>query len=80
MLTALILQVGQHGYWITTGALILNYLVAWLLLKNCDAVQRVMGKEGTVIASKIAALLLAAIAVSMIRYGFFEAVAAFRAV
>jgi len=37
-----------------------------------------MGKEGTVIASKIAALLLAAIAVSMIRGGFFEAVSAYR--
>ena len=78
MLTALILQVGQNGYWITTGALILNYFIAWILLKNCDAVQRVIGKEGTVIASKIAALLLAAIAVSMIRNGFFEAVSAYR--
>ena len=78
MLTSLVLVVGQHGYGITLLALLSNYLIAWIALRKSDSVQRVLGKEGTVVVSKIAALLLAAIAVSMIRTGFFEAVKVFQ--
>ena len=78
MLTSLVLVVGQHGYGITLLALLSNYLIAWVALRKSDSVQRVLGKEGTVVVSKIAALLLAAIAVSMIRTGFFEAVKVFQ--
>ena len=79
VLTALVLQVGTQGYWITIAALISNYLIAWTMLKNCHGIQRVIGRDGTVVISKIAALLLTAIAVSMIRSGVFEAITTFRA-
>ncbi len=72
VLTTLILQTSSVGYLMTLGALILNYVIAWVLLRNCDKVTRVIGKDGTVVLSKIAALLLAAIAVAMIRSGIFE--------
>lgn len=72
VLTTLILQTSSVGYLMTLGALILNYVIAWVLLRNCDRVTRVIGKDGTVVLSKIAALLLAAIAVAMIRGGIFE--------
>lgn len=72
VLTTLILQSSSAGYLITLGALILNYVIAWVLLRNSDRVTRVIGKDGTVVLSKIAALLLAAIAVAMIRGGIFE--------
>ncbi len=78
VLTTLILQVGTTGYLITFLALLANYLLAWVTLRNCEAVTRVLGKDGTVVLSKIAALLLAAIAVSMIRTGLFDAYSAFK--
>jgi multiple antibiotic resistance protein len=79
VLTALVLQVGQYGYWITIVALVVNYAFAWVVLRYCDLIQRWIGKDGTVVVSKITSLLLAAIAVSMMRSGLFEAIAAFQA-
>ena len=75
VLTTLILQVADHGYWITLAALGSNYLIAWWALRHCDLIKRVIGKDGTVVMSKIAALLLSAIAVAMIRAGVVETAA-----
>lgn len=77
VLTTLLLQVGSVGYPITILALVLNYVLAWIILRNCDRVTKWIGRDGTVVISKIAALLLAAIAVSMIRVGLFESVGEF---
>jgi multiple antibiotic resistance protein len=76
VLTALMIQADSSGYPITLVALALNYLIAWVVLIRSDLIQRAIGKDGTVVVSKIAALLLAAIAVSMIRSGVFEAITA----
>ncbi|MBC7690389.1 MAG: MarC family protein [Methylotenera sp.] len=73
VLTTLILQVSTVGYFITLAALVTNYAFAWILLRKSENVTRVIGQDGTVVLSKIAALLLAAIAVSMMRSGIFEA-------
>jgi len=78
VLTTTILQAGTYGYVITLAALLLNFLLAWLTLQNSEKVTRVIGKDGTVVVSKIAALLLAAIAVAMIRSGVFDSVRAFQ--
>ena len=78
VLTTLILQVSRFGWLITVLALSTNYAMAWLLLYRSQAVTRVIGRDGTVVVSKIAALLLAAIAVSMIRGGVFDSIASFR--
>lgn len=74
VLTTLILQVGLVGYLLTVVALVANYFIAWILLRKSETVTRVIGKDGTVVLSKIAALLLAAIAVAMIRSGVFESI------
>ncbi len=79
ILTTLILQVDVNGYLITLASLILNYAIAWIVLKNGHQVARVLGKDGTVVLSKIAALLLVAISVSMIRSGVFELIDTLRA-
>lgn len=78
VITTVILQVGTVGYAFTIAALSLNYAIAWFLLRRSERVTRVLGKDVTVIISKIAALLLAAIAVSMIRGGVFDAIQAFQ--
>lgn len=77
VLTTLLLQSASIGYLVTAAALLLNYLIAWQILRHCDRITQWIGKEGTVVLSKIAALLLAAIAVSMIRIGTFESLGDF---
>jgi multiple antibiotic resistance protein len=79
VLTTLILQQGLYGYAVTILALVANYLLAWAMLRKSQLITRVLGKDGTVVVSKIAALLLAAIAVAMIRSGVMEAIRSFLA-
>ena len=78
VIATLVLQVNSVGYGIVILALISNYFLAWLVFRNSEKVTRVIGKDGTVVISKIAALLLAAIGVAMIRSGIFESISAFR--
>lgn len=72
VLTQTLLQADTRGYPVTIAALIANFVIAWALLRRSDGVDRVIGRDGTVVVSKIAALLLAAIAVAMIRGGILE--------
>lgn len=74
MIATLVYQVHSVGYVITTAALLANYLIAWVVLKNSERVTHAIGKDGTVVISKVVALLLAAIAVAMIRSGVFGAI------
>lgn len=74
VLTTLILQVSTSGYLITSLALVLNYGLAWIILRNSSKVKSLIGKDGTLIISKIAALLLAAYSLAMLRSGIFEAI------
>lgn len=78
VLTTLLFQSTHVGYWLTIAALLSNYLIAWQLLYHSPGVTRLIGKDGTVVISKIAALLLAAISISMIRSGVFESIENFR--
>jgi multiple antibiotic resistance protein len=74
VLTALILQASTTGYLMTSAALICNYAIAWFVLRNSNKIKKNIGKDGTMIFSKIASLLLAAYALSMIRTGIFDAI------
>lgn len=78
VLTTLIVHSATYGYFVTGAALLLNFGLAWLVLKHSEKVKRLFGKDGTMAISKIAALLLAAISVSMIRSGVFEAITAWK--
>jgi multiple antibiotic resistance protein len=78
VIATLVLQVDTVGYPITIAALLANYLIGWIVLRNSDRVTRLIGKDGTVVISKVAALLLASIAVAMIRGGIFGAIESFR--
>lgn len=74
MFATLILQIQNAGYPLTLAALILNYVLAWLILRHSGGVTRLIGNDGTVVVSKIMALLLTAIAVSMVRSGLTEVI------
>jgi len=54
------------------SALLTNFAITWFLMRRSGAVYRLLGKDGSVVASKLVALLLAAIAVSMIRGGLLQ--------
>lgn len=76
LITTIMLQVGLYGNLVVLLALASNFLVAWVALHKSAFITKVIGVEGTDIVSKIAALLMTAIAFSMIRTGLFEAIRA----
>ena len=72
VITAVVLQVQTAGYLLTAICVVLNFAFAWFVLSRAQKVSDFIGKDGTVVVSKIAALLLAALAVAMIRSGVVE--------
>ena len=69
VLTTTLLLVDEHGLVNTAGATLANVLFAGLVFGSADFFVRVLGNSGTRIVSKIASLLMAAIAVMMVRKG-----------
>jgi multiple antibiotic resistance protein len=70
LLTALLVLVDTVGLIFTIGALLVNLALVVIAFWNADLVARWMGRQGLRGVSKIVALLLAAIAVSLIRRGW----------
>jgi multiple antibiotic resistance protein len=69
VLTTILLMVRQFGFALTTIAVVLNIVLAGAAFAVSGKIIRLIGKSGTQIASKIANLLLAAIAVMLVRKG-----------
>lgn len=69
VLTTSILLRSIHGSWLTSVAVVVNISLAGLIFLAADPVTRVLGRTGTRAISKVASLLLAAIAVMLIRKG-----------
>ncbi len=70
LLTSLLVLVDSVGIIYTLVSLLLNLLIVGLAFRNADMLARVLGKRGLNGTSKLVALLLAAIAVSLIRRGW----------
>jgi multiple antibiotic resistance protein len=70
LLTALLVLVGTVGLMFTLISLLVNLGLVAIAFCNADRVTRWMGKQGLRGVSKIIALLLAAIAISLIRRGW----------
>lgn len=69
VLTTLLVLVEHYGIAATLISLILNLFIVWISLVNADKIIKVFGKGGIIGISKVMALLLASIAVMMIRIG-----------
>lgn len=78
VLTTLVLQADSAGPPAALLAFVVNLAIVLCVFLGARRIQRVIGDGGTAAVSKIATLLLAAIAVMMIRRGIFEIVAAAR--
>jgi len=69
VLTTLLLLIDQHFIAIVVLSFILNLVIQWLLFRQADRIVNLLGNTGVSATSKIVMLLLAAIAVKMIRQG-----------
>ena len=69
VLTTLLLLAQQYGRTLTALAAVANIMLLWGAFLGGQAIDRVLGRAGMRAISKIASLLLAAIAVRMIRQG-----------
>ena len=68
-LTTALLLVNDHGYLPVVVSLLLNLGFAWALLDRSDVLIRLVGINGARAFAKVSSLLLAAIAVKLIRSG-----------
>lgn len=68
-LATLLVLVDRYGSLLTALALLANLLVAWRLFRRAGALTQLFGRNGLRAASKVISLLLAAIAVRLIREG-----------
>lgn len=71
-LTTTLVLVGQHGYLPVVLSLVVNILLAWLVFAQAGRIIRLIGINGSRALAKVASLLLAAIAVKLIRSGIME--------
>ena len=69
VLATLLILIDQYNIFIVTFSFIVNLLIAWLMFGQANKLVRLIGKSGMLALSKIMALFLAAIAVSMIHRG-----------
>jgi multiple antibiotic resistance protein len=68
-LATLMVQVERYGFAPTALAFSITLLVAWRLFRRAELVTRLLGRNGLRAISKVVSLLLAAIAVKLIREG-----------
>jgi multiple antibiotic resistance protein len=68
-LTTTLVLVGNYGFLPVIVSLVLCFIMAWFILHKADAIMGLIGPNGAEAISKIASLLLAAIAVKLIRSG-----------
>jgi multiple antibiotic resistance protein len=69
VLTTVIIQVDSHGLWITLLAILSNIFLIGVIFSQSHWFIKILGENGAKAISKIISLLLAAIAVMMIRMG-----------
>ena len=69
VLTTLIVLVDHYGITPTLISLVLNLIIVYVVFSGARTIINLIGKNGVIAISKIVALLLAAIAVMMIRIG-----------
>lgn len=69
VLTTSLILLDQYGIVPTAVSVLLNILIAGVLFLFAEPIHRVLGRAGAKIVSKIASLLLASIAVMIVRKG-----------
>ena len=71
-----VLMINQFGTWLTVIATVINILIAAVMFMFSDPLLKLLGKAGSKTVSKLANLILASIAVMIIRKGIVALIAA----
>lgn len=69
VLTTSLIMLGEYGLTATLISVLANVLLAGIILSSSDILIRILGQRGSRALSKVTSLLLAAIAVMLIRKG-----------
>ncbi len=69
VLTTVLVLVDHYGIWATLASFVLNLILVWLAFDTGNRLIKLLGKAGIKALSKIMCLLLASIAIMMIRIG-----------
>lgn len=77
VLTTIIILLDSYGVSLTIASFVVNLMIVWFTFTYASLISDFLGKAGSKAFSKIASLLLAAIAVMMIRKGLVDTVAYF---
>lgn len=75
VLTTCILLANTHGKAVTSAAVILNIIIAGLIFRFAEPITVRLGRTGSKAVSKVASMLLAAIAIMLMRKGVFAMIA-----
>jgi multiple antibiotic resistance protein len=71
VLTTIFVLVGEYGVRPTVAATVVNIIIAGAVFWLAAPINRILGRSGSRALSKLAGILLAAIAVMMVRKGIF---------
>jgi multiple antibiotic resistance protein len=71
-MTTTLISLDTYGAVVTLVSIALNGLAAWLMLDRAPWVSRILGERGTRALSKVSYILLASIAVMMMRRGILQ--------
>lgn len=72
VLTSIIITVDTYGYIPTVTSLVINLFIVWIVFLKSNFIYHLMGEGGSKAFAKVASILLAAIAIMMIRRGFID--------
>ncbi len=70
-ITSALVLLQLYGYAVVLSAIVACFAVIWLILYFADTIHAVLGKNGSLVLTKVAAILIAAIAVQFVRQGIF---------
>lgn len=68
-ITTTILSLQEFGILVTVISVVIVFAAAWLILRYIEPIYSVLGRNGSVVISKVMALLIAAIAIQYIMNG-----------
>jgi multiple antibiotic resistance protein len=77
VLTTSLILIGQYGTWLTLFSVIINVLITGIFFFLADFIVKYVGERTLRVLSKVTHLLLAAIAIMLIRKGIFLMIALF---
>ena len=72
VLTTSLIIITEYGTFVTLTSVVINVLLAGLIFSSSQVLIKILGEAGTKALSKVMSLLLAAIAVTMIRKGILQ--------